>query len=193
MIILGSTSKYRKSLLNRLGIAFDSKAPLCDENQFKNRIKDPQELAVFLAREKARSLAASHNASDIIIGGDQVAALENEILGKPLTKEKAFIQLKKLQGRTHRLLTAVCVIRGEQEIPILDITEIEMRPLSDQEILKYIEIDDPLDCAASYKIEKSGIALMNRIQCADFTAIEGLPLIRLTQVLKSLGVEILSK
>lgn len=192
MIILASTSKYRKSLLNRLGIPFEAMAPLCDEDQFKKLIRDPQELAVTLAREKARSLAGAHSPDTIVIGGDQVATFENEILGKPHTAEKAFAQLKKLQGKTHRLVTAVCVVQGSREFPILDITELEMRPLTDSEIQNYIEWDQPLDCAASYKIEKSGITLMKRIQCADFTAIEGLPLIQLTKVLKDLGVELLS-
>lgn len=185
MILLASTSKYRKALLERLCVPFECQAPICDENSFKKIISDPVELAVRLAHVKAQSLATPDNT---VIGGDQVAALEQEILGKPGTPEKAFTQLKKLQGRRHRLITAVCVIHKMQAHPLLNITELELRPLSDDEIRAYIAIDQPLDCAASYKIEKSGIALMKSIQCEDFSAIEGLPLISLSQLLIKLQI-----
>ncbi len=188
-LILASTSPYRQNLMLKLGVPFRAEKPLCDEDFFKAKIKDPVELATTLAREKARSLK---NDSLCIIGGDQVAALDQEIMGKPLTEAKAFSQLKKLNGKTHRLITAICVIHQGKEYDLLDTTELTMRSLTDREILSYIQRDHPLDCAASYKIEKSGIVLMEEIKCKDFSAIEGIPLIQLSSLLKSLGYELFS-
>jgi septum formation protein len=190
MICLASTSKYRVELLKRLGVPFTAKAPLCDEDHFKKFISDPETLALTLAKEKARSLRTD---AEIVIGGDQLAAWQNEILGKPKTVEKAFQQLKKLQGSTHRLLTAVCIIKGDQEFAWVHKTEIEMQPLTDEEIDRYIERDQPLDCAGSYKFEKSGIGLIKSIRCDDFSAIEGLPLIAIGNLLRQLHVPLFSE
>lgn len=190
-LVLASTSPYRKELLEKLGLSFQTKKPICDEDAFKLKIKDPVLLATTLAKEKAQSLAGKNLC---VIGGDQVAALENnEILGKPGTAEKAFEQLSKMQGKTHRLITALCVIMGEKSYPLIDITEIKMRSLTDKQIKAYIEMDNPLDCAGSYKIEKSGMTLMSEIKCQDFSAIQGIPLIQLVNLLSSLGYDIPGK
>lgn len=183
-LILASSSKYRRELLSKLGIAFESITPICDEDAYKLKIKNPVELAKTLAQAKAESLASADNC---VIGGDQVACIDGKILGKPKTPEKAFEQLKLLQAKTHQLITAVHVIHRKQHYPILDITELNMRALSDDEILAYIKKDNPLDCAASYKIEDSGICLMQKIVCQDFTAIQGLPMIALTNLLTKLN------
>ena len=145
-----------------------------------------------LAREKALSLAQAGNC---VIGGDQVAALENsdgtfEILSKPGTFEKATAQLLKMQGRTHRLYTALCIIYHGKQLPILDVTTIKMRPLLRAEIESYVHTDQPLDCAGSYKIEKAGILLVDEMECKDFSAIQGVPLIQLTKTLIELGYKI---
>jgi septum formation protein len=127
-----------------------------------------------------------------VIGGDQVAALDSEILGKPGSFEKACEQLMKMQGRTHRLITALHVVHGGIGHPILDITEIEMRPLTRAQIENYVRRDQPLDCAGSYKIEKSGLVLVRDLRTKDFSSIQGVPLIALTNLLEKLGYQILS-
>ena len=188
-LVLASTSPYRRELLQKLGLPFTAAAPNCDEDHYKKLIQDPIELAATLARLKAESLARPDNC---VIGGDQVAALDSEILGKPGTFEKACEQLGKMQGRTHRLITALCVIHQGQAHPILDITEIQMRPLSRQQIENYVRRDQPLDCAGSYKIEKSGLVLVENLRTQDFSSIQGVPLIALTNLLSKLGYPILS-
>jgi septum formation protein len=186
-LILASTSPYRKELLQKLNLPFQSQAPICDEDFYKKDIHDPVKLASVLAEQKALSLATKQNC---VIGGDQVAALGNEILGKPKSFEKACEQLEKMQGKTHRLITAICVICQEKKYPILDITEIKMRALSREQIEAYVHLDNPLDCAGSYKIEKSGMILMDEIKSQDFSAIQGIPLIELVKLLTKLGYDI---
>lgn len=183
-LILASTSVYRKQQLSQLGFTFEANRPVCDEDAVKARIKDPVELATTLAKMKAESLATADNC---VIGGDQVGALGELILGKPKTFEKACEQLEKMSGRTHQLITAVCVIFKGKAYPILDVTTLHMRKLSRAEIEDYVRRDDPLDCAGSYKIEKSGIALFDKIESEDFTAIQGLPLMKLSKTLREIG------
>ena len=183
-LILASTSPYRKILMEKTGLIFSCQPPTCNEDSIKKQIQDPKVLAETLARLKAESLQTP---SACVVGGDQVAALRGEILGKPGTMENAFLQLKKLQGQTHQLFTAVCVICQEKVYPILNITTLKMRPLTDMQIQAYIAVDKPLDCAGSYKIEKTGITLFENIETKDFSAIEGLPLIELTNVLIRCG------
>ncbi len=146
-LILASTSPYRKELIEKLGLPFSVSKPICDEDAAKLRIKDPLLLAATLAREKALSLATDQNC---VIGGDQVVCLGNEILGKPGSFIKACEQLQKMQGKSHQLITALCVIFKLQEFPILDVTEIRMRKLSAQQIENYVKRDQPLDCAGSW-------------------------------------------
>jgi septum formation protein len=189
-MVLASTSPYRRELLEKLGIPFKTQAPKFDEETLKKNIADPINLAQTLARLKAESLATLDNC---VIGGDQVVALENEILGKPGSFEKACAQLTKMQGRKHRLVTALHVIHRGDHYPLLDITEIEMRSLSPEQIQAYVRRDQALDCAGSYKIEKSGMTLMKQMKSQDFSSIQGLPLIQLTDLLISLGYRILDQ
>lgn len=186
-LILASTSIYRKALLEQLMVPFSCQAPLCDEEQLKNRWSDPAERAQNLARAKAESLSKSDNC---VIGGDQLVEFEGQILGKPKTAEKAIEQLKLMQGKTHRLMTAVCLFHQKEAFPLFDITEMKMKALSDQQIKAYVAMDQPLDCAGSYKIEKHGMALFEKINCADMSAIQGLPLLSLSQILQKLGYQI---
>lgn len=188
-LVLASTSPYRRELIEKLGLPFQTAKPLCDEEAYKALIRDPVELATTLAFEKARSLATPDNC---VIGGDQVAALGSEILGKPGTFEKACVQLEKMQGRTHRLITAINVIHQGVPNAILDVTDIELRPLSREQIENYVRRDQPLDCAGSYKIEKSGLVLVQKLRTDDFSAIQGVPLIQLSNLLTQLGFQILS-
>lgn len=184
LLILGSTSRYRKELLSKLGFDFVTQAPNFDEEQHKSSYSDPLELAQTLARGKAKSLSPGPGA---VIGSDQLIALEGKILGKPGTTEKAIEQLKFMSGKTHQLITAVAVATENRVVEFHDITRITLRSLSLQEIETYVFLDQPLDCAGSYKMELNGPRLVAKLECQDFTAIQGLPLIELNHTLRSLG------
>ena len=190
-IILASTSPYRRALLDRLGLPFRTIAPTVDEAPYKARGMDPRLLAEMLALDKAGSVAHGHPDA-IVIGSDQVAEVNGRILDKPGTAEVAVAQLRSLSGRQHRLITSIAVVCSTRNIvtPHTDVTTLWMRSLDDDAIRRYVEADRPLDCAGSYKLEARGIALFERIDSADHTAIVGLPLIALTTILRSLGVEI---
>lgn len=184
-LILASTSKYRQELLSRLTFTFTAQAPLFDEEKEKGSSLSPQALAEKLAFMKAQSLAG---AGKVVIGGDQLVSFEGRILGKPHTREKAVEQLLAMQGKTHELITAVCVFDGDKALPFTDITTMHMKALSRAQLEHYVELDLPLDCAGSYKIEKHGISLFEKIESQDFTAIQGLPLLKLNQVLEGCGL-----
>jgi septum formation protein len=186
-LVLASTSAYRRELLERLGVPFTAVAPSCDEDALKDPALAPAALAVHLAREKARSLAASWPDAHIL-GADQLVDLEGEVLGKPGSREGALAQLTRLAGRSHRLVTAFALARPDGSLAEhLDVHTLHMRALSPAELERYVAADRPLDCAGSYKIEARGIALFERIEGADFTAITGLPLIALTTQLRAHG------
>jgi septum formation protein len=181
-IILASSSKYRKSLLQRLGINFVCHAPNVIESEFKSQFTNPRELATALALAKAQDIAKD-NHDAIVIGGDQVASFEGEILGKPKTFQNAFNQLSKFNGKTHELITSICIIHGSIRHDIQDITKLTMRNLSDKQIREYLQVDEPLDCAGSYKLERLGIALFSKIETNDSSAIEGIPLMAVSDYL----------
>ncbi len=186
-LILASTSPYRKIQLESLMIPFACEKPICDEDSFKNLEPNPLKLAVLLAQKKAASLNSENR---VIIGGDQLVNLNGKVLGKPGTLEKAFEQLKEMQNQVHQLITAVCVMSGDQAIEFHNVTEIKLKMLSDKQIQSYLSKDAPWDCAGSYKIEKHGMALIESLETNDFTAIQGLPLLQLSKVLHNLGYEI---
>jgi septum formation protein len=188
-LVLASTSPYRRALLERLGIPFRAKAPICDESLLKAEEPNPIRLAERLAHDKAASLHGME-AGATIIGGDQVVSLQGQVLGKPLTAERAVEQLMALSGQTHELITAMVVMFGARIFRCTDVTTLQMRALSRAEIERYVAIESPLDCAGSYKIESQGIALFERIESEDQTAISGLPLIALVSILRELGFEI---
>jgi septum formation protein len=187
-LILASTSPYRHALMTRLALPFRALPPLCDEDEEKARLGDlpPEVLAPALARAKAESLRAQAP-SAVIVGSDQIAAIDGEILHKPGTRERAEAQLAKLAGRTHQLVTAFAVAHPGGVIEHVDVTALTMRPLSAEQIARYVAADNPLDCAGSFKLEAGGIALFSKIESADHTAITGLPLMALVTALASLG------
>ncbi|NMB74414.1 MAG: septum formation protein Maf [Myxococcales bacterium] len=188
-LILASTSPYREKLLSRLRIPFESCAPAVDEEVFKARLSTPAELVRALAAEKARSLMARFPKASII-GADQAAEIDGHLLGKPGSVEAACAQLELLSGRTHRLWTAVAVAdseRGRLE-EALEVVELRMRILSPQEIRRYVTLDQPLDCAGAYRFEGLGAALFEGVSASDPTAIEGLPLLRLCELLRRIGI-----
>jgi septum formation protein len=188
-LVLASTSRYRRALLERLGVPFRCRAPRVDEEAFKANAAEPRALAEHLARVKASSLAAVEPDA-IIIGGDQLVEFEGTVFGKPGSVERAVAQLEAMSGRSHCLLTALAVWhRGAMSVHV-DVTTLQMRPLVRAEIERYVAADRPLDCAGSYKLEERGIVLFERIESEDHTAITGLPLIALTTILRRLGVAV---
>lgn len=188
-LILASTSRYRRDLLARLGVAFVAAAPHCDEDAYKTGKLSPQELAETLALIKAESLREAHPDA-AILGGDQVASIDDAILGKPGSEAAARAQLALLAGRTHTLITAVALLARGRILRHTDVTRLTMRPLTADQIARYVAADQPLDCGGSYRLESLGIALFSRIESADHTAIVGLPLLALTAMLGEIGMVI---
>lgn len=185
--MLASTSPYRRRLLARLGVDFDVASPDVDEER-EAPDAGPDVVARALARAKALAVAARAGAGAVVVGSDQVCALGAERLGKPGSVERACEQLGRLAGRTHELITAVACVHDGGVEEFVDRTRLEMRALSADEIRSYVAVDQPLDCAGSYKLEAAGIGLFERIESADWTAIEGLPLLQLAGLLRRLGV-----
>ena len=185
-LILASTSVYRRELLARLGIPFRCVAPRFDESELSRDGKTPRAVAEALAEGKAVSIAVLEPGATVI-GCDQLVALEGRILGKPGSLERAVEQLETLAGRTHELITALVVLRAGRTLRHTDVTRLRMRALTRPEIERYVKHDRPVDCAGSYKLEQQGIVLFESIESEDHSAITGLPLIRLTGLLRTLG------
>ena len=186
-LVLASTSIYRHELLTKLGLPFQSVKPNFDEETAKTTKQKPRDLCLFLGQEKARSLSTAENC---VIGSDQMVVLDDQILGKPGSISQACLQLKKMSGKKHELLTSVSIYYQGQEHSHLNITSMTMQTLSEEQILKYVQLDQPLDCAGSYKIEKNGISLFDKIETDDFTAIQGLPLLKVSQILRKFGYKV---
>lgn len=188
-LILASSSRYRRELLDRLGVPYTCVSPDIDESVLDN--ETPLEVCARLARAKALAVAEQHPGS-VVIGSDQVCDLEGTALGKPHTFEKAVEQLERMQGKRLVFHTAVCVVRanGTFEETVSD-TVITMRTLSRETIEAYVRREEPYDCAGSAKIEKLGIALMQSVHSDDPTSLIGLPLMRITSMLANAGIDVL--
>ncbi len=188
-IVLASTSKYRRELLERLGLRFRCLAPAVDESELQEQDLDPATIASLLAIAKAESLIGL--APDAaIIGSDQVVDLDGQLLGKPGSHEAAVEQLQRMAGREHRLITAVAVWHQYRTRLHIEVTKLQMRPLFRHEIERYVAFDKPFDCAGSYKIESQGIALFEQIETQDHTAIIGLPMLETVAMLRCCGAQI---
>lgn len=183
-LILASTSRYRAELLARLRIPFDLRAPGIDEAPEPGEA--PQALAQRLARAKAQAAAQRHPEC-WVLGSDQVAELDGAVLGKPGGPERAAEQLALCSGRKVRFLTAVALIKGEQALEALDLTIVQFRPLAVDEIARYVAAEQPYDCAGSFRCEGLGIALFERIETEDPTALIGLPVIAVSRLLREAG------
>lgn len=188
-LILASTSSYRRSLMERLGLHFRCVAPVFDEAAYPREGLSPRELAEALARGKAESVFAT-NSKAVVVGSDQLVSFEGRVFGKPGTRTGALEQLAAMAGKTHELVTAMAVIGPAGRFEHTDVTRLTMRALDRQAVERYIERDRPLDCAGSYKLEQGGVALFDRIESQDQTAITGLPLLALTRILAKLGFDI---
>jgi len=189
-LILGSTSRYRKELLTRLRIPFETASPDVDETPHSN--EPPKDLALRLALAKARAVALKYPEA-VVIGSDQVADLEGTPLGKPGNHANAILQLQRMRGKTvifQTALSVVCIATGFERTDLAEV-KVKFRDLSDAEIETYLRAEEPYDCAGSAKSEGLGIALLDAIDNDDPTALIGLPLIRTCQMLREAGVKLL--
>jgi septum formation protein len=189
-IILASTSTYRKELLARLRFPFDTVAPDVDETPVSG--ERPQQLACRLAMAKARAVARRFPKA-IVIGSDQVADLDGEPLGKPLVHDVAVAQLRRMRGRLVVFQTAVAVVCDQDHFAQMDLAQVRVRfrDLGDAEIERYLQAEQPYDCAGSARSEGLGISLLDAIDNDDPTALIGLPLIRTCRMLRAAGARLL--
>ncbi|QNN56335.1 septum formation inhibitor Maf [Diaphorobacter ruginosibacter] len=186
-LILGSTSRYRRELLERLRLPFEVAAPEVDETPLPG--ESPRELALRLAAAKARAVAQMHPGA-VVIGSDQVADLDGKPLGKPGNHERAVAQLREMRGHAmvfHTAVSVVCLESGFSQIDLAQV-HVRFRHLSDEEIERYLRAELPYDCAGSAKSEGLGISLLDAIDSDDPTALIGLPLIRTCQMLRAAGI-----
>ena len=190
-LVLASTSRYRRELLSRLHIPFDVLSPNVDETPLPD--ETPSATALRLSVLKAQAAASAHPDA-LIIGSDQVLMLDSEQLGKPGNYENAFAQLKKMQGRAMVFHTALTLLNSRtghaqtRDVP----TVVHIRPLSEAQIEAYLKKEQPWDCAGSAKSESLGVALMTRMDSPDPTALIGLPLMALTEMLASESIDVLT-
>ncbi len=188
-IVLASTSPYRRELLQRLALPFEVAPPAVDEQRLQG--ESPLAMALRLAEAKASEVGGRHPGA-IVIGSDQVAELDGESIGKPHTHAAALEQLQRMQGRTLVFHTALAVVKGTfvqlDSVP----TTVTFRSLSADALDAYLKHDQPYDCAGAARIESLGIALAERVESDDPTALIGLPLIRLTSMLGAAGVDVLA-
>lgn len=191
-LILGSTSRYRRELLERLRMPFEVASPQVDETPLPREA--PAALAIRLALAKAREVAGRFPEA-VVIGSDQVADVDGHPIGKPGTHERAVAQLRQMSGRSVVFQTAVAVVRGATlgnpafEAVQLALVKVRFRTLSENEIERYLRLEQPYDCAGSAKCETLGIALLEAIESDDPTALVGLPLIRTCALLRQAGLD----
>jgi septum formation protein len=190
LIVLASTSSYRRQLLDRLVLPYRVHAPQVDEVPLLREV--PRATAARLARAKALDVAG-HFPGAVVIGSDQVAELDGNALGKPLEHATALAQLESMQGRDVVFHTALAVAGPEPDRLQVDCvpTTVRFRRLPRAALDAYLRADQPYDCAGAAKIESLGIALVERVESDDPTALIGLPLIRLATMLAAAGVEVL--
>ncbi|WP_164972177.1 Maf family nucleotide pyrophosphatase [Luteimonas sp. YGD11-2] len=184
-LILASTSRYRRELLGRLRLPFTTERPEVDETPLPGEA--PAALASRLAVAKAREVVRRHPGA-WVIGSDQVAGFDGHALGKPGIRDAAIVQLQSTSGSSVQFLTAVALCRGDALAgEALDTTTVTFRCLQRAEIERYVDAEQPLDCAGSFKSEGLGIALFDAIDTRDPTALIGLPLIATARLLRDAG------
>lgn len=201
VVVLASGSQYRAQLLTRLGIEFEALSPDIDESALDGEL--PAELSPRLAREKAQAAKQMLESNDgrdpakplhrhLIIASDQVASIGNVTLGKPGTPELAASQLASMSGHCVNFYTSLYILEPStgRHFAALDITQATLRKLDEQSIARYLAHDEPLDCAGSFKVESLGISLFESIKSDDPTALIGLPLIKVCEGLRYLGLQL---
>ncbi len=189
-LVLASTSPFRKQLLEKLGLEFIADSPDIDESRREG--ETPEQLVARLAEEKALAVAA-HRPDSLIIGSDQVAVIDGEILGKPGSHVKAALQLKAASGRRVTFLTGLCLYNsatGDCQVEVVPFGVV-FRELSDSQIENYLNAEKPYNCAGSFKSEAMGIALFERLEGEDPNTLIGLPLIRLVRMLEAEGMRVI--
>lgn len=185
-LILASTSRYRRALLERLRLPFRCVAPEVEEVQLAG--ESVESMSARLARAKALAVAARHPGA-LVIGSDQAASLAGRALGKPGERDRAIEQLARCSGQRVIFHTAVCLIGpGKREAGAMDTTVVRFRRLERSEIERYVDAESPLDCAGSFKCEGLGISLFEGVDSEDPTALVGLPLIALCRLLREAGI-----
>jgi MAF protein len=188
-VVLGSTSLFRKELLSRLGIPFSTASPNVDETALEG--ESPQDLVTRLSLAKAQAVAGNHPES-LIIGSDQVACNQGKILGKPGNRENALQQLSEASGKRISFYTGLCLLNAEsgRSHVICEPFHVHFRTLEPSQIERYLDAEQPYNCAGSFKSEGLGIALFEKMEGDDPNSLIGLPLIRLISMLKEEGIEI---
>jgi len=188
-LILASTSAYRRELLGRLGLPFDTAAPHVDETRLSG--EDPAALVARLSLAKALKIAQSH-AGAWVIGSDQAAVLGETILGKPGERSRCIGQLTAASGHRVRFLTGVALVNSTMPAPLVftDNTWVKFRTLDAESIERYVDRERPFDCAGGFKCEGLGISLFDAIESQDPTALIGLPLIAVSRLLRQAGYRI---
>lgn len=191
-IVLASGSPYRKRLLQRLELAFECVAPGVDEAPLPG--ETPEAMVLRLSEAKACAVA-ERMPEALVIASDQTGAIDGRLLGKPGSVERACAQLHSIAGREVRFLTGLCVLdaRSGRRASSVETCTVQLRELDRATIRDYVQREQPLDCAGSFKVEGLGIALFRSIRLEDPTALEGLPLIRLVEFLHDFGVEVLGR
>jgi len=186
-LILASQSPRRRELLARMGLTeFEIRPAAGEENASPDLT--PAQLVEELSRQKAREVALTAEADDVIIAADTVVAADNRVLGKPRSEEDARDMLRFLSGRTHTVYTGITVRRGGQELTQHEATQVVFRPLTDREIAAYVATKEPMDKAGSYGIQGLGCVLVEGIR-GDYYNVMGLPVCRLAMMLREFGIE----
>ena len=189
-LVLGSTSPFRRQLMEKLGLPFDTASPETDETPLDG--ETPEQLVARLAEAKARAVSSQHPEA-LIIGSDQVAVNDGEILGKPHTHVKAMEQLRNASGKHVHFLTGLCLYNADTDHAQVEVVpfDVVFRELSDEMIDNYLKAEQPYNCAGSFKSEAMGIALFEKLEGEDPNTLIGLPLIRLVRMLESEGVRVI--
>lgn len=189
-LVLASTSPFRKAILEKLGVPFDTALPEVDESHLPD--ETPQQLVQRLAEAKAKAVAAQFPDA-LIIGSDQVAVIDNHILGKPGSHEKAVEQLRRASGRTVTFLTGLCLHNSRTDHTQCEVVpfKVHFRQLDDSQIENYLEKEQPYNCAGSFKSEALGIALFEKLEGDDPNTLIGLPLINLIRMLEQEGFRVI--
>ncbi len=189
-IVLASTSPFRKTILEKLGLPFETRNPETDESRFAG--ESPEQLVQRLAAAKAKAVAEIGEDA-LIIGSDQVAVIENKILGKPGSHEQAVKQLQQASAKTVRFFTGLCLLNaasGNHQLEVVPF-DVVFRKLTDTQIENYLQKEKPYNCAGSFKSEALGICLFEKLQGDDPNTLMGLPLIRLVRMLEKEGVAVI--
>lgn len=190
-IVLASTSPYRRKQLKALGVDFTAVAPQCDETPLPD--ETAEQLVKRLASAKAQSVVNQYS-DTLIIGSDQVASFKQKIIGKPHTRENAIEQLTQFSGHQVTFYTGICVINSDTQVEISCVLPVTVyfRKLSELDIKHYVAIEQPLDCAGSFKSEGLGSALFKKIESEDPSALIGLPMITLCDLLRQHNLDLLA-